>query len=105
MLDYAASMDSTCQEDTPPQPEVAVASAPPEEEEEASAQASPAPEPQDCELASWDSEKGSQAEGWDGHAPLDPEGDELSESSLSVWEPGAPKKHKGTWPCTPETDG
>ncbi|XP_023602030.1 C2 domain-containing protein 2 [Myotis lucifugus] len=96
MLDYAASMDSSCQEGTPSQPEAASASAPPEEEEEeASAQASPAPEPQDCELASWDSEKESQAEAWDGHAPLDPEGDELSESSLSVWEPGAPKKHRG----------
>ncbi|XP_059542496.1 C2 domain-containing protein 2 isoform X3 [Myotis daubentonii] len=96
MLDYAASMDSNCQEGTPSQPEAASAPAPPEEEEEAaSAQASPAPEPQDCELASWDSEKESQAEVWDGHAPLDPEGDELSESSLSVWEPGAPKKHRG----------
>ncbi|EPQ19892.1 C2 domain-containing protein 2 [Myotis brandtii] len=80
MLDYAASMDSNCQEGTPSQPEAALASAPPEE---------------DCELASWDSEKESQAEAWDGHAPLDPEGDELSESSLSVWEPGAPKKHRG----------
>ncbi|XP_036207298.1 C2 domain-containing protein 2 isoform X2 [Myotis myotis] len=97
MLDYAASMDSNCQEGTPSQPEAASASAPPEEEEEAaSAQALPAPEPQDCELASWDSEKESQAEVWDGQAPLDPEGDELSESSLSVWEPGAPKKHRGT---------
>ncbi|XP_070263257.1 C2 domain-containing protein 2 isoform X2 [Myotis yumanensis] len=95
MLDYAASMDSNCQEGTLSQPEAALASAPPEEEEEASAQASPAPEPQDCELASWDSEKESQAEAWDGHAPLDLEGDELSESSLSVWEPGAPKKHRG----------
>ncbi|XP_036207301.1 C2 domain-containing protein 2 isoform X5 [Myotis myotis] len=96
MLDYAASMDSNCQEGTPSQPEAASASAPPEEEEEAaSAQALPAPEPQDCELASWDSEKESQAEVWDGQAPLDPEGDELSESSLSVWEPGAPKKHRG----------
>lgn len=97
MLDYAASMDSKGQEDTPSQPGAALASAPPEEEEEeeASAQAAPAPERQDSELASWDSEKESQAEAWDGHAPLDPDGDELSESSLSVWEPGAPKKHKG----------
>lgn len=93
MLDYAASMDSTLEENTLAQAGVAVASAPPEEE--APAQAPLALESQDCELASWDLEKESQAESWDGQAPLDPEGDELSESSLSVWEPGAPKKHKG----------
>lgn len=100
MLDYAASMDSSCQEDAPSPPGAASASAPPEEEAEAeeeedaaaSAQAALAPEPQDGELASWEE---SQAEVWDGHALRDPEGDELSESSLSVWEPGAPKKHKG----------
>lgn len=94
MLDYAASMDSTLEENTPAQAGVALASAPPAEE--APAQAPLAQESQDCELASWDLEKESQAELWDGQAPLDPDGDELSESSLSVWEPGAPKKHKGT---------
>ncbi|KAK1344315.1 hypothetical protein QTO34_014881 [Cnephaeus nilssonii] len=90
MLDYAASMDSNCQEDTASQPGVAVASAPPEEEEEAeeeaSAQASPAPGPQDCELASWDSEKESQAEAWDGHAPLDPRG--MSCRRVPEWREG-----------------
>ncbi|XP_054434606.1 C2 domain-containing protein 2 isoform X2 [Pteronotus mesoamericanus] len=93
MLDYAASMDSTHEGNTSSQPELASASAPPEEE--ASALAPPALEPQSRELASWDLEKESQSEAWDNQAALDPEGDELSESSLSAWEPGAPKKHKG----------
>ncbi|XP_036898906.1 C2 domain-containing protein 2 isoform X2 [Sturnira hondurensis] len=94
MLDYAASTDSTHEADASPQPEMALAAAPPEEE--ASAQAPLALEPLGCELSSWDSEKESQAEAWDGQASLDPDGDGLSESSLSAWEPGAPKKHKGS---------
>ncbi|XP_053513777.1 C2 domain-containing protein 2 isoform X1 [Artibeus jamaicensis] len=93
MLDYAASTDSAHEVDTSSQPELALAAAPPEEE--ASAQAPLALEPPGCELSSWDSEKESQAEAWDGQASLDPDGDRLSESSLSAWEPGAPKKHKG----------
>ncbi|KAM8817538.1 C2 domain-containing protein 2 isoform 1-T1 [Rhynchonycteris naso] len=93
MMDYAASMDGTHEEDTLSQPGVALASVP--SEAEASAQAPPVLEPQNCELASWDLEKESQAEAWDNQAPLEPDGDELSESSLSVWEPDAPKKHKG----------
>ncbi|KAM5333593.1 C2 domain-containing protein 2 isoform 1-T1 [Glossophaga mutica] len=93
MLDYAASMDSTHEGDTSSQPEMALAAAPPEEE--ASAQAPLALEPLGCELSSWDLEKESQAEAWDGQASLDPDGDGLSESSLSAWEPDAPKKHKG----------
>ena len=94
MLDYAASMDSTQEGDTSSQSEMALATAPPEEE--APAQAPLALEPRGCELPSWDLEKESQAEAWDGQASLDPDGDGLSESSLSAWEPGAPKKHKGT---------
>ncbi|XP_053773342.1 C2 domain-containing protein 2 [Desmodus rotundus] len=93
MLDYAASMDSTQEGDTSSQSEMALATAPPEEE--APAQAPLALEPPGCELPSWDLEKESQAEAWDGQASLDPDGDGLSESSLSAWEPGAPKKHKG----------
>uniref|UniRef100_A0A8C3YI46 C2 calcium dependent domain containing 2 n=1 Tax=Catagonus wagneri TaxID=51154 RepID=A0A8C3YI46_9CETA len=107
VLDYAASADSARQDDTPDQPGVAaVASAPPEEEEEeeddkeeeaASARAPPALEPQESELDCWDLEKGPQAGAWGGQAPPDLDGDELSESSLSVsgLEPGAAKKHKG----------
>lgn len=95
MLDYAASMDSNQEEAALSQPGVASASASAPPEEAASAQAPPALEPQDCELASLDFEKESQAEAWDGHPALDPDGDALSESSLNVWEPGAPKKHKG----------
>lgn len=93
MLDYAASMDSTREDDALSQRGAAVASALPEEEP--SARASLVLEPQDCELASLDLEKESQAEVWDDQAPRFPEGDELSESSLSVSEPGAAKKHKG----------
>lgn len=96
MLDYAASMDNTREGDAVSQPGAAAALAAPEEE--TSAPAPQAPEPLDCELASWDLEKESQAEGWDGQALLDPDGDTLSESSLSVWEPGTVRKHKGTCP-------
>lgn len=102
MLDYSASMDSARQEDTPTPGGAAAASAPPQEE--ASAPAPPAPEPQEGELDSWDLDKESQASAWGSQAPLDPDGDELSESSLSVSEPGTAKKHKGTRtraPCPP----
>ncbi|ELW53208.1 C2 domain-containing protein 2 [Tupaia chinensis] len=93
MLDYAASMDSVPQEDTLSHPEVAAAPAPPEEHEPA--QPPPAPEPQENDLDPWDLEKEAQAAAWSGPALLDPEGDALSESSLSVSEPGTAKKHKG----------
>lgn len=96
MLDYAASMDNTREGDAVSQPGAASAFAAPEET--TSARARQAPEPPDCELASWDLEKDSQAEGWDGQVPADPDGDTLSESSLSVWEPAAARKHKGTCP-------
>lgn len=99
MLDYSASMDSARQEDTPTLVGAAAASAP--LQEEASAPAPPAPEPQEGELDSWDLDKESQASAWGSQAPLDPDGDELSESSLSVSEPGTAKKHKGTHPPTP----
>ncbi|XP_068403220.1 C2 domain-containing protein 2 [Eschrichtius robustus] len=100
MLDYAASMDSTRQKDGPGQPGAAVAAAPPEEEEEEEetpAGARLALEPQETELDSWDSEKEPPAGAWGGQAPLEPAGDERSESSLSVseLEPGAPQKRKG----------
>ncbi|XP_047575685.1 C2 domain-containing protein 2 isoform X2 [Lutra lutra] len=93
MLDYAASVDSAHQEDTPTLVGAAAASAP--LQEEASAPAPPAPEPQEGELDSWDLDKDSQASAWGSQAPLDLDGDELSESSLSVSEPGTAKKHKG----------
>lgn len=93
MLDYSASMDSARQEDTPTLVGAAAASAP--LQEEASAPAPPAPEPQEGELDSWDLDKESQTSAWGSQAPLDPDGDELSESSLSVSEPGTAKKHKG----------
>uniref|UniRef100_A0A7N9DB86 C2 calcium dependent domain containing 2 n=1 Tax=Macaca fascicularis TaxID=9541 RepID=A0A7N9DB86_MACFA len=93
MQGYMASVDSTHQEDAPSHPEVAAASALPEEAE--SAQASLAPKPQEDELDSWDLEKEPQAVAWSSQTLLDPDGDELSESSVSVSEPGAAKKHKG----------
>uniref|UniRef100_A0A8D0SPK8 C2 domain-containing protein n=1 Tax=Sus scrofa TaxID=9823 RepID=A0A8D0SPK8_PIG len=107
MLDYAASMDSARQEDTLDQPSAAAAASnPPVEEQEeegaaavaaASAGAPPALEPQESELDCWDLEKEPQAGAWGGQGPPDLDGDELSESSLSVseLEPGAAKKHKG----------
>ncbi|XP_074206831.1 C2 domain-containing protein 2 isoform X1 [Camelus bactrianus] len=97
MLDYAASMHSAHQKDGPDSLGAEVAPAPPEEEEGASAGALPALEPQESELDSWDLEKEPQAGAWGGQASPDPEGDELSESSLSVseLEPGTTKKHKG----------
>ncbi|XP_032132700.1 C2 domain-containing protein 2 isoform X2 [Sapajus apella] len=99
MQDYAASVDSAHREDAPSHPEAATASAPLEEAE--SAQAPSDPNPQEDELDSWDLEKEPQAAAWSGPALLDPDGDELSESSLSVSEPGAAKKHKGSL-CQPE---
>ncbi|XP_030184330.1 C2 domain-containing protein 2 isoform X1 [Lynx canadensis] len=93
MLDYVASVDGTPQEDPPSLPGAAAVSAP--QEEEAPAPAPPAPEPQERELGSWDLDQESQAPAWDSQAPLDPDGDELSESSLSVSEPDAAKKRKG----------
>lgn len=90
MLDYVASMDSARGEEALFQPGAPAAPAPPEED--ASAGAPPALEPQDCELAPWDLEE----------VPREPDTDELSESSLSVSEPGAAKKHKGTCPPRPE---
>uniref|UniRef100_A0A452S170 C2 calcium dependent domain containing 2 n=1 Tax=Ursus americanus TaxID=9643 RepID=A0A452S170_URSAM len=93
MLDYSASVDSTRQEDTLSL--VGAAAAPAAPEDEASARAPPALEPQEGELDSWDLDKVSQASAWGSQAPLEPDGDELSESSLSVSEPGAAKKHKG----------
>ncbi|XP_043449487.1 C2 domain-containing protein 2 isoform X4 [Prionailurus bengalensis] len=101
MLDYAASVDGTPQEDPPSLPGAAAVSAPQEEEAPAPAPAPPAPEPQERELGSWDLDQESQAPAWDSQAPLDPDGDELSESSLSVSEPDAAKKHKGSR-CQPE---
>ncbi|XP_039101369.1 C2 domain-containing protein 2 isoform X2 [Hyaena hyaena] len=91
MLDYTASMDGTLREDTPPHAGAAALPAPHEGE----APAPPAPEPQQGELGPWDLGPESQAPAWDSQAPLEPDGDELSESSLSVSEPGAAKKHKG----------
>uniref|UniRef100_A0A8C9DNG8 C2 calcium dependent domain containing 2 n=1 Tax=Prolemur simus TaxID=1328070 RepID=A0A8C9DNG8_PROSS len=93
MQDYAATMDSAHQEDTSSPLDAAAASALPEEDPPA--QAPPDPEPQENELDSWDLEKEPPAAAWSGPAPLDPDGDELSESSLSVSEPGTVKKRKG----------
>nr|XP_055135742.1 C2 domain-containing protein 2 isoform X2 [Symphalangus syndactylus] len=97
MQGYMASVDSTHQEDAPSHLERTAASAPPEEAE--SAQASLAPKPQEDELDSWDLEKEPQPAAWSSQVLLDPDGDELSESSVSVSEPDAAKKHKES-PCT-----
>ncbi|KAG8518591.1 C2 domain-containing protein 2 [Galemys pyrenaicus] len=93
MLDYAASMDGAPGEDSPAPQGAVAAPAPPEEE------ASLALEPQEDELDPWDLEEPQAAGAWGGQAPLDPDGDELSESSVSISEPGAAKKHKGTGPA------
>ncbi|XP_063495316.1 C2 domain-containing protein 2 isoform X2 [Symphalangus syndactylus] len=103
MQGYMASVDSTHQEDAPSHLERTAASAPPEEAE--SAQASLAPKPQEDELDSWDLEKEPQPAAWSSQVLLDPDGDELSESSVSVSEPDAAKKHKdvlGVQPVAPQ---
>ncbi|KAG3284022.1 C2 calcium dependent domain containing 2 [Ictidomys tridecemlineatus] len=95
MQDYASSMDSARQ-DAPSGPcpaEAAMASAPPVEDEPAQDPA--ALKPQEKELDSWDLEKEPLAAAWGGPARLELDGDELSESSLSISEPGAAKKPKG----------
>ncbi|XP_006898468.1 PREDICTED: C2 domain-containing protein 2 [Elephantulus edwardii] len=95
MLDYAASMDSQHQEESPsPLGATGTTSLC---EEDSLAQDPPALEPQVNELDSWDLEKESPDEVWDNHHPLgmDVDVDELSETSLSVSEPGVAKKHKG----------
>ncbi|XP_005370177.1 C2 domain-containing protein 2 isoform X1 [Microtus ochrogaster] len=97
MLDYAASMDSTKQGDAPstlcPQEAAAASSTSPPEDEPA--QALPALKPREDDLDSWDLEKEPPAAAWSGPALQEPDGDELSESSLSASELGAIKKHKG----------
>ncbi|XP_012605302.2 C2 domain-containing protein 2 [Microcebus murinus] len=93
MQDYAASMDGATQEDASPPPDSSSACAPPEED--LPAQAPPDPAPQENDLDAWDLEKEAPAAAWGGPALLEPDGDELSESSLSVSEPGATKKRKG----------
>ncbi|XP_012860821.1 C2 domain-containing protein 2 isoform X1 [Echinops telfairi] len=97
MLDYAASMDCEHPEEAPSHPGDAIATTPTPTllEEDPPAQAPLAHEPQENELDSWDLEKESKDAGWGGHDLLDPDGDELSESSLTASEPGASKKHKG----------
>ncbi|KAM6162798.1 C2 domain-containing protein 2 [Erethizon dorsatum] len=93
MLDYVASMDSAHQEDAPATLEAAMPSAPPAEDKPAPVPA--APQPPDPELDPWDVEKEAAAAAWSRPRLLEPDGDELSESSLSAWELGAPKKRKG----------
>ncbi|XP_057621302.1 C2 domain-containing protein 2 isoform X2 [Chionomys nivalis] len=97
MLNYAASMDSTNQGDAPstlcPQEAVVASSTSPPEDEPA--QALPALKPREDDLDSWDLEKEIPAAAWSGPALQEPDGDELSENSLSASELGAIKKHKG----------
>lgn len=100
MLNYAASMDSTNQGEATsalchPEATEASATTPPEENEPA--QALPVLEPREDDLDSWDLEKESPVASWSGPVLQDPDGDELSESSLSTSELGAIKKHKGTY--------
>ncbi|GAB1300482.1 C2 domain-containing protein 2 [Apodemus speciosus] len=97
MLDYAASIDSTSQGDATstlchPEATEASATTPPEENEPA--QTLPALKPKENDLDSWDLEKESPVALWSGPALQEPDGDELSESSLSTSELGAIKKHK-----------
>lgn len=99
MLDYAASMDSTIQGDATsalchPEATEASATTPPEENEPA--QILPTLKPRENDLDSWDLEE-SPVASWSGPALQEPNGDELSESSLSTSELGAMKKHKGTY--------
>lgn len=97
MLNYAASMDSTNQGEATSalcHPEATEASAAPPPEENEPAQALPALEPREDDLDSWDLEKESPVASWSGPVLQDPDGDELSESSLSTSELGAIKKHK-----------
>lgn len=100
MLDYTASIDSTSQGDATsalchPEATEASATTPPEENEPA--QTLPALKPKENDLDSWDLEKESPVASWRGPALQEPDGDELSESSLSTSELGAIKKHKGTY--------
>lgn len=100
MLNYAASMDSTNQGEATSalcHPEATEASAAPPPEENEPAQALPALEPREDDLDSWDLEKESPVASWSGPVLQEPDGDELSESSLSTSELGAIKKHKGTY--------
>lgn len=103
MLDYAASVGSTKQGDAPsalcPQEAAAASSTSPPEDEPA--QALPALKPREDDLDSWDLEKEPPAAPWSGPALQEPDGDELSESSLSASELGAIKKHKGTLSPSP----
>ncbi|XP_013001528.2 C2 domain-containing protein 2 isoform X2 [Cavia porcellus] len=100
MLDYAASMDSAPQQNAlapvvataPVTLEAAAPSAPPAEHEPALEPA--APEHLEPELDPWDVHKEAAA-AWSRPCLLEPDGDELSESSLSAGELGAPKKRKG----------
>lgn len=97
MLNYAASMDSTNQGEATSalcHPEATEASAAPPPEENEPAQALPALEPREEDLDSWDLEKESPVASWIGPVLQEPDGDELSESSLSTSELGAIKKHK-----------
>lgn len=97
MLNYAASMDSTNQGEATSalcHPEATEASAAPPPEENEPAQALPALEPREEDLDSWDLEKESPVASWSGPVLQEPDGDELSESSLSTSELGAIKKHK-----------
>lgn len=97
MLNYAASMDSTNQGEATSalcHPEATEASAAPTPEENEPAQALPALEPREDDLDSWDLEKESPVASWSGPVLQEPDGDELSESSLSTSELGAIKKHK-----------
>lgn len=104
MLDYAASVGSTKQGDAPsalcPQEAAAASSTSPPEDEPA--QALPALKPREDDLDSWDLEKEPPAAPWSGPALQEPDGDELSESSLSASELGAIKKHKGTLSQAPQ---
>lgn len=97
MLNYAASMDSTNQGEATSalcHPEATEASVAPPPEENEPAQALPALEPREDDLDSWDLEKESPVASWSGPVLQEPDGDELSESSLSTSELGAIKKHK-----------
>ncbi|XP_055975197.1 LOW QUALITY PROTEIN: C2 domain-containing protein 2 [Sorex fumeus] len=98
MLEYAASMDGARQESGPVLPGATTTQDSPEGATLVPAPPSPAIEPSEATITELDSrhpEKDLPAAAWDGRAPLDSERDRISESSLSVSEPDAPKKHKG----------
>ncbi|NWS66420.1 C2CD2 protein, partial [Crotophaga sulcirostris] len=94
MMDYAATMDSSCKEADPHAVEDAVAKVTSEEKLSLGAsEIVPDTDPQQSAHKAWGLENGSQQ--WDSNRLLDQTCEEISGSSLSVSETGSMKKSKG----------